>query len=163
MNVTAKDNATGKDQKITITSSSGLSKDEIDRMAKEADAHATEDKEKREEIEARNGLDNLVYNIEKMLKESGDKVTGSDKSDVEAALADAKTTLQGSPSVADLNAAREKLTATSHKLAEAMYKANATGATTPDAEANSAGSTESAEKKDEGVIDAEYVDVEDKK
>jgi molecular chaperone DnaK len=163
LNVTAKDNATGKDQKITITSSSGLSKDEIDRMAKEADAHATEDKEKREEIEARNGLDNLVYNIEKMLKESGDKVTGSDKSDVEAALADAKTTLQGSPSVADLNAAREKLTATSHKLAEAMYKANATGASTPDAEANSAGSTESAEKKDEGVIDAEYVDVEDKK
>jgi molecular chaperone DnaK len=163
LNVTAKDNATGKDQKITITSSSGLSKDEIDRMAKEADAHASEDKEKREEIEARNGLDNLVYNIEKMLKESGDKVTGSDKSDVESALADAKTTLQGSPSVADLNAAREKLTATSHKLAEAMYKANAAGATTPGAGANGAGPTETAEKKDEGVIDAEYVDVEEKK
>src|SRR5271163_3060752 len=131
LNVTAKDNATGKDQKITITSSSGLSKDEIDRMAKEADAHAAEDKEKREEIEARNGLDNLVYNIEKMLKESGDKVSGSDKSDVEAALAEAKKALEGSPSAADLNAAREKLTGTSHKLAEAMYKANAAGATTP--------------------------------
>ena len=129
LNVTAKDNATGKDQKITITSSSGLSKDEIERMAKEADAHASEDKEKREEIEARNGLDNLVYNIEKMLKESGDKVTGSDKSDVEAALAEAKKTLGGSPSAAELNAAREKLTGTSHKLAEAMYKANAAGAT----------------------------------
>ena len=163
LNVTAKDNATGKDQKITITSSSGLSKDEIERMAKEADAHASEDKEKREEIEARNGLDNLVYNIEKMLKESGDKVTGSDKSDVEAALAEAKTTLAGSPSAADLNAAREKLTGTSHKLAEAMYKANsnAAGATTPADGAT--GTTETAEKKDESVIDAEYVDVDEKK
>jgi molecular chaperone DnaK len=161
LNVTAKDNATGKDQKITITSSSGLSKDEIDRMAKEADAHASEDKEKREEIEARNGLDNLVYNIEKMLKENGDKVSGSDKSDVEAALAEAKTILAGSPSSAELNAAREKLTGTSHKLAEAMYKANAAGATTPGAAG--AAAAETAEKKDEGVIDAEYVDVEDKK
>jgi molecular chaperone DnaK len=161
LNVTAKDNATGKDQKITITSSSGLSKDEIERMAKEADAHAAEDKEKREEIEARNGLDNLVYNIEKMLRESGDKVTGSDKSDVEAALAAAKSTLAGSPSAAELNAAREKLTGTSHKLAEAMYKANAAGATTPGEGAT--GPAETAEKKDEGVIDAEYVDVEEKK
>jgi molecular chaperone DnaK len=161
LNVTAKDNATGKDQKITITSSSGLSKDEIERMAKEADAHASEDKEKREEIEARNGLDNLVYNIEKMLKESGDKVTGSDKSDVEAALAEAKTTLAGSPSAAELSAAREKLTGTSHKLAEAMYKANAAGATTPADDAT--GTTETAEKKDESVIDAEYVDVDEKK
>ncbi len=161
LNVTAKDNATGKDQKITITSSSGLSKDEIERMAKEADSHAAEDKEKREEIEARNGLDNLVYNIEKMLKESGDKVSGSDKSDVEAALAEAKKALEGSPSAAELNAAREKLTGTSHKLAEAMYKANAAGATTPTDGAT--GTTETAEKKDEGVIDAEYVDVEDKK
>jgi len=161
LNVTAKDNATGKDQKITITSSSGLSKEEIDRMAKEADAHASEDKEKREEIEARNGLDNLVYNIEKMLKESGDKVTGSDKSDVEAALAEAKKTLEGTPKAADLNAAREKLTGTSHKLAEAMYKANAAG---PAATAgNGAGPAETAEKKDEGVIDAEYVDVEEKR
>jgi molecular chaperone DnaK len=163
LNVTAKDNATGKDQKITITSSSGLSKEEIDRMAKEADAHAAEDKEKREEIEARNGLDNLVYNIEKMLKESGDKVTGSDKSDVEAALAEAKKTLEGTPTAAELNAAREKLTGTSHKLAEAMYKANAAGATAAAGSANGAGPTETAEKKDEGVIDAEYVDVEDKK
>jgi molecular chaperone DnaK len=161
LNVTAKDNATGKDQKITITSSSGLSKDEIERMAKEADAHAAEDKEKRDEIEARNGLDNLVYNIEKMLKESGDKVSGSDKSDVEAALAEAKKTLEGSPSPAELNAAREKLTGTSHKLAEAMYKANAAGAAAPAEGAT--GSTETAEKKDEGVIDAEYVDVEEKK
>src|SRR5580692_8017740 len=120
LNVLAKDNATGKDQKITITSSSGLSKDEVDRMAKEAEAHSAEDKAKREEIEARNQLDSLVYNIEKMLKENGDKVSGTEKADVETALADAKKTLEGSPTPAELNEAREKLTAASHKLAEAM-------------------------------------------
>jgi len=165
LNVTAKDNATGKDQKITITSSSGLSKDEVDRMAKEADAHAAEDKEKRDEIEARNGLDNMVYNIEKMLKESGDKVTGSDKTDVETALADAKKVLEGSPSAGELNAAREKLTAASHKLAEAMYKANASSTTAGGAPTDgaSAGAGTADQKKDEGVIDAEYVDVEEKK
>jgi molecular chaperone DnaK len=163
LNVTAKDNATGKDQKVTITSSSGLSKEEVERMAKEAEAHSAEDKTKREEIEARNGLDSLVYNIEKMLKENGDKVSGSEKSDVETALADAKKTLEGQPSAADLNAAREKLTAASHKLAEAMYKANATtGAAPTDGGAAATGTTEDA-KKDEGVIDAEYVDVDDKK
>ena len=97
LNVTAKDNATNKDQKITITSSTGLSKDEVERMAKEADIHASEDKTKREEIEARNGLDNMVYNIEKMLKENGDKVSGQEKSDVESALAEAKTVLAGTP------------------------------------------------------------------
>jgi|SRR5579883_3012539 molecular chaperone DnaK len=164
LNVTAKDRATGKDQKITITSSSGLSKEEVERMAKEAEAHSAEDKAKREEVEARNQLDNLVYNIEKMLKESGDKVSGSDKADVESALADAKKTLEGTSSVSELNAAREKLTTASHKLAEAMYKANAagaaTGAPTGGAEA-AAGTTD--EKKDEGVIDAEYVDVDEKK
>ena len=164
LNVTAKDNATGKDQKVTITSSSGLSKEEVERMAKDAEAHSAEDKAKREEIEARNGLDSLVYNIEKMLKENGDKVSGAEKLDVETALADAKKTLEGQPSAADLNAAREKLTAASHKLAEAMYKANATspaGAPTDGATAAS-GTTEEA-KKDEGVIDAEYVDVDDKR
>ena len=163
LNVTAKDNATGKDQKVTITSSSGLSKEEVERMAKDAEAHSAEDKSKREEIEARNGLDSLVYNIEKMLKENGDKVSGAEKLGVETALGDAKKTMEGQPSAADLNAAREKLTAASHKLAEAMYKANAAspaGAPTDGATAAS-GTTEEA-KKDEGVIDAEYVDVEDK-
>ena len=166
LNVLAKDRGTGKDQKITITSSSGLSKDEVERMARDAEAHASEDKEKRDQIEARNGLDSMVYNIEKMLKESGDKVSGSEKSDVESALADAKKTLEGSPSAGDLNAAREKLTAASHKLAEAMYKATANAAPTDGAQA-AAGTTAEAgadePKKDEGVIDAEYVDVEDKK
>jgi molecular chaperone DnaK len=158
LNVTAKDNATGKDQKITITSSSGLSKEEVDRMAKEADAHAAEDQTKRDEVEARNGLDNMVYNVEKMLKDNGDKVSGSDKSDVESALAEAKTALQGSSGAAELNSAREKLTAASHKLAEAMYKSNAGGAT-----ASNDGAAAPEEKKEEGVIDAEYVDVADKK
>ena len=166
LNVLAKDRGTGKDQKITITSSSGLSKEEVERMARDAESHASEDKEKRDQIEARNGLDNMVYNIEKMLKESGDKVSGSEKSDVESALADAKKTLEGSPSASELNAAREKLTAASHKLAEAMYKATANAAPSDGAQA-AAGTTHGAgadePKKDEGVIDAEYVDVEDKK
>ena len=164
LNVTAKDRGTGKDQKITITSSSGLSKEEVERMARDAESHASEDKDKREQIEARNGLDNMVYNIEKMLKESGDKVSGTEKSEVESALADAKKTLEGSPNASELNAAREKLTAASHKLAEAMYKASANAAPT-DGEAAATGTTAAAEepKKEEGVIDAEYVDVDDKK
>ena len=90
LNVTAKDNATGKDQKITITSSSGLSKEEVERMAKDAEAHAAEDKEQREAVEARNRLDSMVYNVEKMLKDAGDKVAACDKTEVESALADAK-------------------------------------------------------------------------
>jgi molecular chaperone DnaK len=161
LNVTAKDNATGKDTRIQITSSSGLSKDEVEKMAKEAEAHASEDKEKREEIEARNQLDGLVYNIEKMLKDSGEKVQAADKTEVEATLADAKKTLEGAPSVAELRSAHEKLTQASHKLAEVLYKANAAqaqGGPTPDA-----GEPVAEQKKDEGVIDAEYVDVEDKK
>src|SRR3989475_1396027 len=94
LNVTAKDNATGKDQKITITSSSGLSKEEVERMAKDAEAHAADDKAKREEIDARNQLDSMVYQIEKMLRESGDKISGSERGEVENALADAKKALE---------------------------------------------------------------------
>jgi molecular chaperone DnaK len=162
LNVTAKDNATGKDTRITITSSSGLSKEEIEKMAKEAEAHASEDKEKREEIEARNALDGMVYNIETMLKDAGEKVQAADKTEVEAALADAKKTLEGSPSTAELRSANEKLTQASHKLAEAMYKASSAQAgPAPDASAGAPPAGE--QKKDEGVIDAEYVDVDDKK
>ena len=161
LNVTAKDNATGKDTRITITSSSGLSKDEVEKMAKEAEAHSSEDKEKREEIDARNSLDSLVYNIEKMLKDSGDKIQGPEKADVESVLADAKKTLEGTPTSNDLKAAHEKLTHASHKLAEVMYKAKADESAT--AGATPAGEPAAEAKKDEGVIDAEYVDVEDKK
>jgi molecular chaperone DnaK len=157
LNVTAKDNATGKDQKVTITSSSGLSKEEVERMAKEAEAHSAEDKAKREEIEARNQLDSMVYNVERMLVDAGDKISGTEKTDVESQLADAKKVLAEQSTPAELNAAREKLTAASHKLAEVMYKANATP---PAGEAAPAAQSETP--KDEGVIDAEYVDVDKK-
>jgi molecular chaperone DnaK len=168
LNVTAKDKATNKEQKIQITSSSGLSKEEVERMAKEAEAHSAEDKAKREEIEARNQLDGMVYQVEKMLKENGDKISGDEKGQVESAVADAKKALEGTDAAA-MNSAREKLTAASHKLAEAMYKAQQTPPTDgasagagPQAGAQSNGAGPQ-EKKDEGVIDAEYVDVEDKR
>jgi len=166
LNVTAKDTATQKDQKITITSSSGLSKEEVERMAKEADAHSAEDKAARESIEAKNQLDSMVYQIEKMLRESGDKISGSDRGDVENALADAKKALESNDK-AQMDKARETLTQASHKLAEQMYKAaqaQPAGGPTPggDASASSNGSGQS-QKKDEGVIDAEYVDVDPKK
>jgi molecular chaperone DnaK len=161
LNVTAKDNATGKDTRITITSSSGLSKDEVEKMAKEAEAHSAEDKEKREEIDARNSLDGLVYNIEKMLKDSGEKVQAADKTEVESALAEAKKALEGTPTSGELNAAHEKLTHASHKLAEVLYKANADAATAGAAPSGEAPASEA--KKDDTVIDAEYVDVDDKK
>src|SRR6266478_252591 len=166
LNVTAKDNATGKDQKITITSSSGLSKEEVERMAKNADAHAAEDKAKREEIESKNQLDTMTYNVEKMLREHGDKISGSERGDVEAAIADAKKALESSDKAA-MDKARETLTTASHKLAEQMYKASqatpgAAGGPTPDATANGH-APEGEKKKDEGVIDAEYVDVDEKK
>src|SRR5512140_620873 len=124
LNVNAKDTATGKDQKITITSSSGLSKEEVEQMAKEAEAHAAEDKSKKEEIESRNQLDGMVYQIEKMLRENGDKISGSERGDVENALADAKKALEGTD-VKTMQGARDRLQAASHKLAEAMYKATA--------------------------------------
>jgi molecular chaperone DnaK len=168
LNVNAKDMATGKDQKITITSSSGLSKDEVERMAKDAESHAAEDKELREQIEAKNQLDSLVYQVEKMLKEHGDKISGSEKTDVETAVADAKKALEGTDAAA-MNSARERLTQASHKLAEQMYKSaapsgdgGAQAGAAPGGNGASAGNG-AGEKKDEGVIDAEYVDVEDKK
>jgi molecular chaperone DnaK len=142
LNVTAKDNATGKDTRITITSSSGLSKEEVEKMAKEADAHAAE------------------------LKDSGEKVQAADKTEVEAALADAKKTLEGSPSTSEMKSAHEKLTQASHKLAEALYKATSTQGAAPGGttDGGPAGAPPAGEqKKDEGVIDAEYVDVDDKK
>src|ERR1700728_4215585 len=122
LNVTAKDTATQKDQKITITSSSGLSKEEVERMAKEADAHSAEDKAQREAIDAKNQLDSMVYNVEKMLRENGDKISGSDRGDVENAVADAKKALESNDKV-QMDRARETLTQASHKLAEQMYKA----------------------------------------
>ena len=168
LNVTAKDMATSKDQKITITSSSGLSKEEVERMAKEADAHSAEDKAKREEIETRNQLDGMVYQVEKMLREHGDKISGSERGDVENALADAKKALEGGE-VQAMNAARDRLQQASHKLAEAMYKATASqaqpgaGASAGGPQPGANGAAAGGQKKDDGVIDAEYVDVDEKK
>jgi len=161
LNVNAKDVATGKDQKIAITSSSGLSKEEVERMAKEAEAHSAEDKQKREEVETRNQLDAMVYQVEKMLKENGDKISGGERGEVENALGDAKKSLE-SGDHKSMQTARDRLQAASHKLAEAMYKA----ATPPPADGGGAqpdAEPKAEAKKDDGVIDAEYVDVEDKK
>jgi molecular chaperone DnaK len=167
LNVTAKDMATQKDQKITITSSSGLSKEEVERMAKEADSHSAEDKAKREEIEARNQLDSLVYSIEKMLREHGDKISGAERGDVENAVADAKKALESNDKE-QMNKARERLTAASHKLAEQMYRAaqpqgGAGAGPQPGPGAGPQPGGDGQAKKEGDVIDAEYVDVEDKK
>jgi molecular chaperone DnaK len=169
LNVTAKDTATQKDQKITITSSSGLSKEEVERMAKEADAHSAEDKAQRDAIEAKNQLDSMLYNVEKMLREHGDKISGSERGDVENAVADAKKALESNDK-AQMDKARETLITASHKLAEQMYKAAQTppagaapGAAPTDGAGAGPGANGGGQKKDEGVIDAEYVDVEDKK
>src|SRR5262249_9587129 len=159
---------TQKDQKITITSSSGLSKEEVERMAKEAESHSVEDKAQRDSVESKNQLDSMVYQIEKMLKESGDKISGSERGDVENALADAKKALESNDK-AQMDKARETLTQASHKLAEQMYKAAQpqggaqAGGPTPGAGPEPGSNGASGQKKDEGVIDAEYVDVEDKK
>jgi molecular chaperone DnaK len=162
LNVTAKDQATGKDQKITITSSSGLSKEEVERMAKEAEAHSAEDKAAREGIETRNQLDGMVYQVEKMLKEHGDKISGGERGEVENALGDAKKALEGGELKA-MQTARDRLQAASHKLAEAMYKATTPPAGAEAGAQETAGEPKAEQKKDDGVIDAEYVDVEEKK
>src|SRR2546426_8604402 len=161
VNVSAKDLGTGKEQKITITSSSGLSKDDINKMVKEAESHSDEDKRKKEEIEARNRADSLVYQTEKLVRENREKLPDSDVKSVEAAIADCKKALEGSD-VSQINQAADALTQASHKVAEAMYKAGG-----PQAGGQAGGSaqggpgTKSGEKDD--VIDAEYVDADDKK
>jgi molecular chaperone DnaK len=165
LNVGAKDRATGRDQKITITSSSGLSKQDVERMAKEAEAHSEEDKAQRELIESKNQLDSMVYQIEKMLREQGDKISSSERGDVENALADAKTALNSNDKQ-QMDQAREHLTQVSHKLAEQMYQAaqpQGTTGTGPGAGAGPAPGSDGQAKKDEGVVDAEYVDVDERK
>src|SRR6202044_510477 len=122
LNVTAKDLATGKDQTIKITSSSGLSKEEVERMAKEAESHSAEDKSRREQIESKNQLDSLVYSVEKMLRENGDKVSRSERGEVENAVADAKQALSSNNKPA-MDQALKHLNQTSPNLAEQMYKA----------------------------------------
>ncbi|MCB9781042.1 MAG: molecular chaperone DnaK [Alphaproteobacteria bacterium] len=152
LNVTAKDKATGKEQKITITSSSGLSKDEVENLVKEAEAHESEDKARREIIESRNQLDTLVYQTEKLLSEHKDKLPSAQVSDVEAALSSAKEALD-SDDLGTLKAANEKLSAASHKLAEAAYQGAGAGGAAPGADAPGDGGGSGG---DDDVIDAEY-------
>ena len=120
VNVSAKDQGTGKEQKITITASSGLSKDEVDRMMKDAESHAEEDKKRREEIETRNRADQAVYAAEKFVQESGDKL-GSEKAAVESAIGALRSALEANDTAA-MNRAMEQLTQAQHKAAEALYK-----------------------------------------
>ena len=165
LNVLAKDRATNNEQKITITSSSGLSKDEVEKMARDAESNSADDRKKKDEIEARNRADAMIYNVEKMLKEHREKISDSDAKEVEGALENAKKAMsEGNPE--QINSATDALTTASHKLAEAMYKSQGPGG--PDGAAGGAqgpgsnGAQGSAAPK-EDVVDAEFVDVEDKK
>jgi molecular chaperone DnaK len=160
LNVLAKDKATNNEQKITITSSSGLSKEEVDKMAKDAEANAADDRKRKDEIDARNRADSMVYQVEKMLKDHRDKIGEADAKQVEEALASTRTTMQAG-SVEDINKAVDSLTQASHKLAEAMYKTSSATPPPQDGAAPGAGST--SEKKKDDVVDAEFVDVDDKK
>jgi molecular chaperone DnaK len=166
LNVSAKDNATNKEQKITITASSGLSKDEAERMKKEADAHSAEDKTRLSEVEARNRLDNLVYQTEKIIKENRDKLAEPDVKSAEEALEEARRALTEG-GLERLNAAADSLTKASHKIAETMYKAqqSAAGAASAGASGpaggNSGGGAQPGGQGD--VVDAEFVDVDDSK
>jgi len=168
VNVSAKDIGTGREQKITITASSGLSKEEIDKMMKDAESHSAEDEKKKASIEARNRLDGLVYSVEKTLSENKDKLDAAAATDIESAIAEAKTALAGDDADA-MNAAFDKVQTSSHKLAEVLYSQQGAGggdaASGEQASSASAsgdgGSTAASEDGD--VIDAEYVDVEDEK
>jgi molecular chaperone DnaK len=158
LNVTAKDRATNNEQKITITSSSGLSKDEVEKMARDAESHSADDRKKRDEIEARNRADAMTYNVEKMLKEHREKISDADARQVEAALEEVKKAMTEG-GLDKITSATDKLTTASHKLAEAMYKSQSAA---PNGAAP-AGEPPTPEKPKDNVVDAEFVDVEDKK
>jgi molecular chaperone DnaK len=161
LNVTAKDRATNNEQKITITSSSGLSKEEVDKMARDAESHKSDDSRKKDEIEARNRADAMVYNVEKMLKEHRDKISESDAKSVETAVEDVKKAITDG-NLEAINSATDKLTQASHKLAEAMYKTQSASPNGAEG-AQPGGSEQAQEKPKDDVVDAEFVDVDDKK
>jgi molecular chaperone DnaK len=168
LNVTAKDRATNNEQKITITSSSGLSKDEVDKMARDAESHAAEDRQQRDTIEARNRADAMIYNVEKTLKEHRSKISDAEAKSIEEAIQETRKAMQEGAEIGPLNAAIDKLTAASHKLAEAMYKsASGPGGTPPGGgqpgPGGDGGPAGGGEKKKDDVVDAEFVDVDDKK
>jgi molecular chaperone DnaK len=154
VNVQAKDLGTGKEQKITITASSGLSKDDVDKMMREAESHADEDKKRRDEIETRNRADQAGYAAERMLKDAGDKLTASDRAAVESAVEELKKASAGTD-VAAISAAMEALNKAQHAAAEALYKNAQASGGAPSSEAEA--SQPSGEKQGD-VIDAEVVD-----
>jgi molecular chaperone DnaK len=162
LNVSARDKATGKQQNITITASSGLTKDEVSRMKKEAESHAAEDAQHREEIEARNQADSLVYSTERTLREHGDKVSADDKQAIDSALNDLKEALKGED-IGRINQTREALTQVSHKLAEAMYRASQATPGGPAEPSEGGRSDGQASGADGEVVDAEYKDLGEKK
>ncbi|MDI6776217.1 MAG: molecular chaperone DnaK [Syntrophales bacterium] len=158
VHVSAKDLGTEKEQSIRITASSGLSEEEINKLVKDAEAHAEEDKKKKELIELRNQADSLAYSVEKNIREFGDKIDPAEKSRIEEAIAEVKRAIESDDIVA-INAAQEKLTTASHKLAEAMY---AKTTAQPGAGAYGGpetGEREGAARKDEDVVDADFEDV----
>jgi molecular chaperone DnaK len=162
VNVQAKDLGTGKEQKITITASSGLAKDEVERMMKEAESHADEDKKRREEIELRNRADQAVYGAERFMKDNGDKFAAGDRQAIESAVEAVKKATESNDSGA-IQKALDQLTAAQHKAAEALYRQAAPGAGAsqgaPQGGDGSAGSAGAAnETKSGDVIDAEVVD-----
>ena len=169
LNVSAKDTATNKEQKITITASTGLSKDEAERMRKEAESHASEDKARMSEVEARNRLDTLVYQTEKLIKENREKLAEADVKAAEEALEESRRALSEG-GAERMNAAVENLTKASHRIAETMYKAQqgaassagAAGAGAPDQ--GQPGAADSGRGQGQGdVVDAEFVDVDESK
>jgi molecular chaperone DnaK len=155
--VSAKDLGTGKEQRITITASSGLNDSDIDRLVKEAEAHRTEDQERRKQVEARNHLDTLIYQTEKTYQEHKEKLGPDQKGEMESALAEAKKVLEGEPTAAAMEEATEKLSKASHKLAEVMYQQPGSGAGPTGGGTGGGNGSPGAGSSDE-VIDAEYVE-----
>jgi molecular chaperone DnaK len=166
--VQAKDLGTGKEQKITITASSGLNKDEVDRMMKDAESHAEDDKRRREEIETRNRADQAVYGAERLIKETGDKLSAADKQAIEAAMEAVKKANEGTDAAA-IQQALDQLTAAQHKAAESLYRQQAPGggpgagpgggdAGGGGAPGGAAGGSTGAGRPAGDVIDAEVVD-----
>jgi molecular chaperone DnaK len=151
VNVSAKDRATNKEAKISITGQSTLGKDDIERMVKDAEAHAEEDKRRREEAEVRNNADSLVYQTEKVLRDQGDSVTADDKAAVEGPLADLKAAISGNDTGA-IKEATEKLMSASQNFSQKLYEAAARDANAAGTSASGAGSG------DDDIVDAEIVD-----
>lgn len=172
LHVTAKDKGTGKDKKITITSASGLSEDEVEKLRKEAEMHADEDQKRKSAVEARNSLDSLVYQTEKQIGELGDKIPADKKSEIEGHVADAKKVLENTSASADeLKGAADKITTAFQAVAQDLYSqagGDAAGAPPPGEGAETAGAegaSSGAKKPDDDVVDADFevVDDDDKK